>query len=157
MISLVGEKLIRGPRFDDRQMFLEEFGHFRFGQCINLEEGWSRLMGHYDEGAECQARGVTFMRFRMSNLFAPDKWQCHSVLENIVLTEAQTYLHCFAGVDRTGFIVGLYRVLVMGFTPEQAWEEAAAMGMHARYQFAWKHSFFERCQELRGTRAWVQK
>lgn len=159
MIAEVGRagKLIRGPRFEDRQQFLDEMAFRMFNQVISLQEGWADLLGHYDEQAECHSRGITYMRYRLSNLFPPPKWQCHSILENICLTSDRTYLHCFAGVDRTGFICGLYLALVDGWDPRAAWEYVVEMGMHRRYQILWKSAFFKRCEELRDTAKWGQR
>lgn len=159
MIAIVGKagKLIRGPRFEDRQAFLDELGFRHFHQVISLQEGWADLFGHYDEGPDVMSRGMTYMRFRLSNVFAPSRWDCYTILENIVLTEELTYLHCFAGVDRTGFICALYLHLVDGLSPAQAWENCINMGMHKRYQWLWKDAFFERCEELAGCRIWRQK
>lgn len=159
MIAEVGKagRLVRGPRFKSRQQFLDEISFRMIHQVISLQEGWSSFFGHYDEGADCRAQGLTFMHYRMSNIFSPGKWQCESVLKNICLTEERTYLHCYAGVDRTGFICGLYLVLVDGWDQWDAWMYVRQMGMHKRYQIAWEASFFKRVEELRALGPWVQK
>lgn len=160
MIALVGKagKLIRGPRFENSSQFFDEYSVHQFKQVISLQEGWADLLGHYQEGGDCARVGIIYMRYRLSNFFAPAMWQCHSILENICLTEEQTYLHCFKGVDRTGFICSLYLVLVDGWDPMDAWHEAHRMGMQKHYRFLWEKAFFKRVEELRscGT-AWRQK
>jgi protein tyrosine/serine phosphatase len=40
------------------------------------------------------------------------------------------YVHCLHGEDRTGLIVGLYRVLNNGYTKEQAFKEMLDNGFH---------------------------
>lgn len=160
MIALVGKagKLIRGPRFENRSELLDVMGQYLPSQIISLQEGWADLLGHYNEGPEARARGLTYMRYRLSNFTAPKKWECHSILENICLNEHPTYLHCFKGVDRTGFICSLYLVLVDGWDPMDAWHEAHRMGMQKHYRFLWEKAFFKRVEELRncGT-AWRQR
>ena len=39
-------------------------------------------------------------------------------------------LHCHYGEDRTGLLIGLYRVLVQGWTADQAYKEMLAFGFH---------------------------
>lgn len=159
MIAEVGKagRLVRGPRFEDRQHFLDEISFRMIHQVISLQEGWADLFGHYYEGADCKAQGLTFMHYQLSNVFAPKMWVCESILKNIILTEERTYLHCFAGVDRTGFICSLYLVLVDGWDPYDAWREAIRMGMHKRYQILWEKAFFRRVEELRALGPWVQR
>ena len=151
MIAIVGKAglLVRGPRFDSKQAFLDEVGFHQIFQVISLQEGWADFLGHYNEKEDCAALGMPFKRVRFSNLVAPSPAQCREVLSAIRNAEGKTYLHCFAGVDRTGFICGLYRHLEDDLTPDEAWrEQCAGMGMHRRYQLFWRHSFFERCREL---------
>lgn len=159
MIATVGkaERLVRGPRFEDRQQFLDETAFHQIHQVISLQEGWADVLGHYNEGADCRAQGLTYMRYRLSNVFAPSMWACESILRNIVLTEEKTYLHCFAGVDRTGFISGLYLVLVDGWDPWDAWMWIQKMGMHKRYRILWENKFFDRVAELKKLGPWVQR
>lgn len=40
------------------------------------------------------------------------------------------YVHCLRGQDRTGLIVGLYRVLYERFTKDAAYEEMRKYGFH---------------------------
>lgn len=51
------------------------------------------------------------------------------------------FVHCKAGVDRTGFVVAAYRVKVESWTPEQAYEEMVRLGFH-RFLFWWTGAFF---------------
>lgn len=55
---------------------------------------------------------------------------------NGVLSELQDaknfpiFIHCHYGEDRTGLIIGIYRVLVQQWTPAQAYQEMLANGFH---------------------------
>lgn len=40
------------------------------------------------------------------------------------------YVHCTHGQDRTGLIVGMFRVLDDGWTKDQAWKEMIQRGFH---------------------------
>jgi protein tyrosine/serine phosphatase len=45
-------------------------------------------------------------------------------------TEQPIYVHCLHGQDRTGLVVGLYRVLYEGFTKKEAFREMFQNGFH---------------------------
>ena len=51
------------------------------------------------------------------------------------------YIHCVSGVNRTGIIIGAYRVKFEGWTPQQAYKEMVSLGFH-RCRFWWKKAFF---------------
>jgi tyrosine-protein phosphatase SIW14 len=44
------------------------------------------------------------------------------------------FVHCRRGADRTGFMIGLYRIARQGWTAEQAYDEARAIGMRWWYR-----------------------
>lgn len=43
------------------------------------------------------------------------------------------FIHCKRGMDRTGLVVGLYRVLNQNWAPEDAWAEMLEYGYHPHY------------------------
>lgn len=147
-------KLIRGARFQNVQELDRAHCTHAFAQVIDLEEGWVRLFGGYDEQKNCWDRGIHFIRIRMSNVFAPTLFQCQSVIVNVMLTAGSTFVHCRRGCDRTGFVCALYRVLVDGWKIERAWEEAKGCGMWWGYQWAWKRAFVKTCLELENNVEW---
>ena len=56
------------------------------------------------------------------------------------------FIHCFLGEDRAVFIVGLYRIYYLKWTPEAAWDEMLREGFHVRESlrgfttYFWKHT-----------------
>jgi protein tyrosine/serine phosphatase len=44
------------------------------------------------------------------------------------------YIHCQKGEDRTGMVVGLYRVLVQKWSAEDAWAEMLKFGYHPHFE-----------------------
>jgi tyrosine-protein phosphatase SIW14 len=54
---------------------------------------------------------------------------------SIMTDEAQkpVYVHCEKGEDRTGMVIGLYRVLVQKWAPEDAWNEMLKFGFHPKF------------------------
>ncbi len=53
------------------------------------------------------------------------------------------YIHCDRGVDRTGFVIGVYRVKVEGWTSQQAYNEMVRLGFHHYRFFWWKRALFQ--------------
>jgi hypothetical protein len=49
-------------------------------------------------------------------------------LKKLLLEDGPTYIHCFAGKDRTGFVSALFECKYMGKDPELAIKEAESMG-----------------------------
>jgi len=53
-------------------------------------------------------------------------------------------IHCMHGNDRTGLVIGMYRVRHNGFTAEQAYDEMLARGFHPEllglYGYFWSHA-----------------
>lgn len=49
-------------------------------------------------------------------------------LKDLLLDDRPTFIHCFAGKDRTGFVTALFQCKYMGKNPEQAIEEAVSLG-----------------------------
>ena len=49
------------------------------------------------------------------------------------------YVHCELGEDRTGLVVGLYRVLVEKWSPEDAWAEMLKFGYHPHFEALTKY------------------
>lgn len=49
-------------------------------------------------------------------------------LKDLLLNDGPTFVHCFAGKDRTGFIIALFKCKYMRVSPEEALEEAKTFG-----------------------------
>jgi protein tyrosine/serine phosphatase len=75
--------------------------------------------------------GIQFVSVPLSGFFEPsdaDMAKIFQVIQNPV--NYPIYLHCKHGHDRTGLVVGLYRVFDEGWTPQQAYSEMLAHGFH---------------------------
>jgi protein tyrosine/serine phosphatase len=53
-----------------------------------------------------------------------------SVLRAVNAIQINSFIHCEHGQDRTGLIIGCYRVLKNGWNHDQAWTEMLAYGFH---------------------------
>jgi protein tyrosine phosphatase (PTP) superfamily phosphohydrolase (DUF442 family) len=62
-----------------------------------------------------------------------------NVVNNLV--NQPVFVHCRRGADRTGFMIGLYRIAWQGWTPQQAYREARALGMRWWYRGLKRHLF----------------
>ena len=51
------------------------------------------------------------------------------------------FVHCERGADRTGFMVGLYRIAFQDWSADRAYQEACAHGMLPWY-LGWKHQLY---------------
>lgn len=70
--------------------------------------------------------------------FLPPNEYCVQQCLRILREQPEVLVHCFSGVDRTGFIVAAYRMQVEGWTFERAHNEWVRAGRHWWY-FWWKY------------------
>jgi tyrosine-protein phosphatase SIW14 len=95
---------------------------------LNLENDKAAVAQEMKTAA---ALGLKEFSTPMSGFWSPKDAQVKLSLQ--ILTDPANqpvYVHCLHGEDRTGLIVGLYRVFYEGWTPQQAWNEMEAMGFH---------------------------
>lgn len=63
----------------------------------------------------------------------PDAWNIYTaakILNDCSDPNHPAYIHCAHGEDRTGLVVGVYRVLYNGFTKDEAYKEMLKCGFH---------------------------
>ena len=120
---------------------------------VSLETFWHKIFG-WDGEEKWWSHQVLgfgrFFNFPLSNIFPPTKAQTDEILDEIRRSQGLTersavYVHCYAGVDRTGWIVAAYRVRYAGWRIDDAWAEAKREGMHWRYR--WWKPFFRKLWE----------
>lgn len=76
------------------------------------------------ERAQTKALGMNFYSFPMSGIFSPRNSTVAKIFKELLEpNHFPVYIHCMHGKDRTGLIMGLYRVWLDGWTPKDAWEE----------------------------------
>jgi protein tyrosine/serine phosphatase len=72
--------------------------------------------------------GFTWIHLPMGRE-APTKKQVDTFLATLANAEDEpVFVHCQHGADRTGCMIGIYRVQVQGWTFEQAWKEMRKYG-----------------------------
>lgn len=83
------------------------------------------------EGEIAEARGMRFLSFPMNSFFAPKKSKINAILSELTRPENQpVFVHCKHGKDRTGLVIGLYRVEFENVDRHEAYAEMRAIGFN---------------------------
>ena len=81
------------------------------------EEGWAK------------ASGLRFINIPLSNFFGPEDAKIDAILNEIGRSESQpVFIHCKRGADRTGTVIGIYRISHDGWIGKDANTEAKKFG-----------------------------
>lgn len=102
------------------------------GTVINLENKEQMIQA---EESEAKRLGISFISSPMSAQVTPSDSQVDEILN--VLKDAKNFpifIHCHHGQDRTGLIMGIYRVEVEGWNPEKAHQEMLQIGFHPGFK-----------------------
>lgn len=106
---------------------------------ISLETGFADKLGDYpEEQSDWESMGGAYHLVKCSNFWAPTAAQTNEVMRLMGNKPAgKVYLHCFSGVDRTGWMAARYRLSRLDFlNASDAWEvEAKGSGTH--WWFYW--------------------
>lgn len=126
----VSKKLYRGAQpLDGGISRLRELG---VNTVINFRGASDRTRA---EEAQVRALGMNYFNVALPNWGRPQDERIARIMELITAPESgRVFIHCKAGVDRTGLIVAIYRMTNDGWSSEQALAEAERMGMR-RTQF----------------------
>ncbi len=107
------------------------------------------------EGQWAEKLGIVFRRIPLNKFFPPEAAQVDQALA-VVRNQSNwpLYIHCDYGEDRTGFVVGAYRVLVQGWAPEKAYEEMKRFGYSGLLydMLGWHNAFFNYIRSRKGLR-----
>lgn len=74
--------------------------------------------------------GFVFYSYPTNSFFEPDDAKIKEILQIIQRSPEPVVVHCFHGEDRTGLVIGLYRVFQEGWAPEKAYDEMLNRGFH---------------------------
>ncbi|MBS1992882.1 MAG: tyrosine-protein phosphatase [Cyanobacteria bacterium SZAS LIN-2] len=87
-----------------------------------------------DEAEIIRSLGMTYVSIDMDPFLpAPDE-KIEKFLKVVTDTKnSPSFVHCLHGQDRTGMMVGIYRMVVHGFEYQQAFEEMCALGFHREF------------------------
>lgn len=128
----VARHLFRGPR----PMSHKDLVPFGINRVISLQSGAEDALTESEyEYERADKYGMDRIRVKLSNIFPPTAAQVNRILGMMVDTEYTQFVHCHSGVDRTGFMVAVYRMRVDGWTFRQAHAEWVEKGRH--WWFFW--------------------
>lgn len=113
------------PNFENLEELRKKWG---LKTIINLndDDDWMA-----DEAKWASELGIRLASQPLSGFFAPSDEQIDAILAELENPANQPILvHCLHGQDRTGLIVGLYRVFHESWQPQYAYEEMLNRGFH---------------------------
>lgn len=121
MISGTNEQIFRGSRPDNYD-YLKKIGIL---SVLCLENDRYVLI---HENMECYNRGMRFVGLPLDGFFSPTTAQLLLGVEWMKNLPKPLLVHCRRGIDRTGYLIAKYRMVVQGWPYEKAWEECKAEG-----------------------------
>lgn len=128
----VDEQLYRGPRPRNLKGIID----LGIKRIISLESGAHEILTD-DPYEYVYPSDYDLLHYEipMNAIFAPTETQVLIAISKI--GPEKTYLHCFSGVDRTGFVCAAYRIKCQGWTFKAAYSEWVSLGRHWWYD-PWK-------------------
>lgn len=130
----------RGPRIADFNVLKAQ----GFQRLISLETPLDYIISPSNEVSPQD--NLDFHSIPCSEVMPPNPWQVAKVQE-LLKQPIKTYLHCYSGVDRTGYMVAVYRMAVDGWTYDKALQEWVDKGRHYWYAW-WKYAL--KCYAVNG-------
>jgi tyrosine-protein phosphatase SIW14 len=122
----VTEHIYRGGRPDEAG--LKDLAALGIKTILNLEDNKQAIEG---ESATAKQLGINEISMPMSGFFRPKRAEVEAILKIMNDPANQPlFVHCQHGQDRTGVIIGLYRVSFENWTPANAYTEMLQNGFH---------------------------
>lgn len=98
-----------------------------------------------DEVKWCKEVGIDFHDLQMNKLWPPPNKV--EVAKAICLMSSviyrPMYIHCVHGTERTGFVAAAYRMQVMGWSFDKAYDEMIQRGCRWPHSWIWKSALRE--------------
>lgn len=100
------------------------------------------------EKATAQKLGLEWVSYPLESFSTPTDKDIDNILAQLENASRRNpiFIHCKHGEDRTGMIVGLYRVLYQGWPKQKAYDEMLKMGFHP-FLKSLKKYFWDRTQD----------
>ena len=141
MINRVTDMLFRGPRPDDADY--DRLLVLGVKAVINLEDNDTAIC---TARLRARRRGMIWHSEPLSEIWRPHPSDLRFIVDLIQSENGRgnkVFVHCLHGQDRTGYAIAAYRMLVQGWSFEQAYKEAKDMGhkwWFAPYLLLWPKS-----------------
>lgn len=126
VLRQVTPTILRGGR--PSQYGIQQLKELGIKTIINLENDDDVIWKEKKWAAKQEMRYITVP---MSWWYSPSNHDISFLLETMTdESKLPIFIHCKHGEDRTGMVVGLYRVFKEQWTPSQAYEEMLDLGFH---------------------------
>ena len=149
-MKVVSEFILRGG---EPRKFMDKLVEAGVKENICLQAGFFDLtdfkIGELKE--MCEERGIIYHEEKQSDVQHPDAEETLRVvalMKSAVLRKIWIYIHCLHGVDRTGWMVAAYRVIVEGVSVDDAIKEWDDAGRHKKAYFWWDDGFRKVMREI---------
>jgi protein tyrosine/serine phosphatase len=107
---------------------LEALKNLGVKTLLNIEDDSAAIAW---ERAAANTKGLKMISLPLSGLWIPSDDQVNKILETLGDPALRPiFVHCLHGQDRTGMIIGLYRIYFEDWTPKEAYREMLDMGFH---------------------------
>lgn len=125
-LSQVTPSFLRGGR--PTALGIKKLKEMGIKTIVNLENDDEAIL---EEQQWAKKAGIEFHSIPLSWFFSPSEEDVSLAL-NLINdpTKTPVFLHCQHGEDRTGLIVGLYRVYLQEWSPQQAYQEMLDFNFH---------------------------
>jgi len=131
-IKIVDGVIYRGssPETDADWQYLKSLG---IKYCLDLQTGASPMKdgSPLEESLKSDEFGIRTYAHPLSELLPPTRLELANAM-NFLINHDHVFVHCKAGVDRTGMVIASYRIL-KGWSKSKAIWEMRGMGMHLWY------------------------
>lgn len=122
----VNDWLYRGGQPDERQ--LQELYDFGIRAVISFR--FRKSMQDWEREA-CKRVGLKFYAMPLNYTTVPKAKHVEEFFKILdTLENRNVFVHCYHGSDRTGLLIGIYRIARDGWTFKDAYKEMKAFGFH---------------------------
>lgn len=121
---------------------IKELGKMGIKTVVAIDQ---HVIKKYDVAREkywVEQAGMTYVYYPLLPIFHLDKTKFVSVYNILKTVEKPALVHCKRGSDRTGIVVGMWRVLVSGWSVEAAIDEMNSYGFNPIFRH-WQKDFRE--------------
>jgi len=102
---------------------------------LNVREDDSSAQWYKDEIETAQKHGVELISVPLNGRATPSKQHIDSIVHVFQNSKSPLLIHCQAGADRTGFVAGLWEIVMNGSTLQKALKQLSIFRGHYQFVF----------------------
>jgi hypothetical protein len=143
----VSASIYRGPH--PQEFDLYELSGMGIRTVLSLENNPTVVA---EEESVCHSLDLNFVNIPLSELAPPSPGDLNRAVRVIQQNRGHgVYIHCRRGIDRTGYVIASFRMLVEKYTFDAAYMECCDHGHSPLFYFLWKHALKEISREARNS------